>query len=332
MALVPRESRENDRDADDVFRRSAFSNANNVRSSATPSRPTTFREDGSSIKLGFGGTDRTEGAIRDTPLRSAGKSVKRGFRGSDVEPGVVRNTPFSESGTPLRKGFGDFDTPSKVLRQADQAKSRIRRPNRRRQAPPPQGSQKGRVFRGPFDAPDLGLNTGKFSTPRGTFTDTGDAFKTPRGTFSDTGDAFKSPQIISPRSSLRQSDNPRQAAARRLVTRPNKGEDIDRSQDFEQLSGPGIAKLSENAIAQEKGNFSSVVDPISGFRVADLGDPETRLAHDRFFKPQSLGFGEEQSAQALRDADPTRASFQNRFFPSETLGDVGIGKNRRFRV
>jgi len=289
MALVPRESRENDRDTDDVFRRSAFSNARNLRTSATPSRPTTFREDGSSIKLGFGGSDRMEGAVRDTPFRNAGQSLKRGFGGTSAEEGVVRNTPFSQSGTPLRGGFGDFDSPQRAVRAASKP-GRIRRP-----------SQTAR-------------SEARFKLARG--------------------------QTIQER---------QREAAKNLVTGRRRNEERDRSGDLAALSLPGIAGRSEAGVQQVserelfaeneqqlndpgfEGGFQSVTDPLSGFTVPNQGDPKTRAAFERFFNARDSQFlpGQEGEAQKLRDADPTRVAFQNRFFPSETLKDAGV-KNRRF--
>jgi len=290
MALVPRESRENDRDTDDVFRRSAFSNERNTRSSATPSRPTSFREDGSSIRLGFGGSDRMEGVVRDTPLRNAGQSLKRGFRGSSEEEGVVRNTPFSQGGTPRRS------------RQAVSRPPRIRRP---RQA---------------------SRDTASFTLGKG--------------------------------QSIRQRQ---QEAARNLVTAKDKRpgpfdfkpdfKERDEAGDLAALSLPGIAgrseagvkQISERALFAEnaeqlndpdfQGGFASVRDPLSGFSVPNLGDEKTKAAFERFFEARDSNFipGQEGEAQKLRDADPTRVAFQNRFFPSETLADAGV-ENKKFRI
>jgi len=289
MALVPRESRENDRDTDDVFRRSAFSNERNVRSSRTPRRPSTFREDGSSIKLQMGGSDRVEGAVRDTPLRNAGQSFKRGFGGTDAEEGVIRNTPFSEGGTPLRGGFGGFDSPQRAVRRARSRPGRVRRPSSARKS------------------------TASFTLGKG--------------------------------QSVRQRQ---QEAARNLVTFPDKRpgpfdfkpdfKERDPSGDLAALSLPGIAGRSEAGVRQESPEAftapgSSVTDPLSGFSVPNQADPEIRAAFERFFGARDSNFipGQEADAQALRDADPTRVAFQNRFFPSETLADAGV-RNRKFRI
>jgi len=288
MALVPRESRENDRDTDDVFRRSAFSNERNVRTSATPPRPKTFREDGSSIKLGFGGSDRMEGAVRDTPFRNAGQSLKRGFGGTSAEEGVIRNTPFSQSGTPLRGGFGDFDSPQRAVRAAARP-GRVRRPRQK---------------------------------PR-----------------SSTNFTLSKGQSIQER---------QREAAKNLVTEPDKRpgpfdfdsgdfKERDPSGDLAVLSLPGIAGRSEAGVEQISPQAfdvpgSSVRDPLSGFSVPNQGDPEIKAAFERFFEARDSNFlpGQEGDAQRLRDADPTRVAFQNRFFPSETLKDAGV-ENKRFR-
>jgi len=123
-----------------------------------------------------------------------------------------------------------------------------------------------------------------------------------------------------------------QDAARRLVTAPAEGEVRDYGQDQKILQSPGIAGLSKNAVPQKGGFFQSVSDPLSGFSVPNQANEGTRDAFNRYFAGKSGGFygntglaENDFQTQAQRDSDPTRAAFQNRFFASETLKDVGIG-------
>jgi hypothetical protein len=118
-----------------------------------------------------------------------------------------------------------------------------------------------------------------------------------------------------------------QTAAKQLpnVSRPDaSGPQPDTAANQAALLAPGagIAGLSDTAVAQEGANFDSVTDPGSGFTVPNQADPQTRESFNRFFKGGK--------SQKGRDADPTRVAFQNRFFPSETLKDAGVGNNRRF--
>jgi len=294
MAVVPN-IRENDRDTDDVARVSQFSNERNIKRSAAPERPKTFRSDGSSVRLGFGGHDREEGLVRDTPLRGQG-TIKRGFRGSDLGPETIRNTPFSQSGTPLERGFADFDTPSRARRGTEQGRfnrppSRVRPPNKAAAAAPPKP---------------------KFRTERGT------NFSKPAGS---SGSPFGGPFFIKAPFE-KPGDTAREGAARRLVTNTDAGEVRDFAADRELLQGPGIAGLSESAVEQESANFASVTDPTTGAVVPNLADEKTEAAFNRFFAPDDLTFGGDRTKQDMIDADPTRAAFQNQFFESETLKDV----------
>lgn len=168
MAFIP-DFKESDRDTDDRVRASGFFNEAKISKATSPIRPTTFRSDGSSVRLQMGGVDREEAIVRDTSGDQAG-SIKRGFRGSDLSPGIVRNTPFSKSGTPLRGGFADFDTPSKAQRSATRTPSRVRRPN----APPP-GQNKFRTESGTNSGRPPGDSSGQFED--GDFNAQNDLFK-----------------------------------------------------------------------------------------------------------------------------------------------------------
>jgi len=245
--------REPDRDTDDRTRVGDFFRPHKVDSSTTPERPSTFRNDGSSIKLQMGGSDREEGLLND---RGGGDgAIKRGFRGSDVSPGVIRNTPFSLSGSRQTTGLSDFDTPSRAQRLSRPVNARVRRPN-----------SKVKV--------------------KETFT-----------------------------IAERQAAAQRNANASVGLKNPNSREDA------KLLRGPGIASLSDRSVDQKGGSFKSITDPITGFSVPNLADDETGAAFDRFFANDPSSFNQGPS-QSQIDSDPTRAAFQNRFFPSETLADV----------
>lgn len=103
--------------------------------------------------------------------------------------------------------------------------------------------------------------------------------------------------------------------------------------DREALLQAPIAGLDAGAVRQEAGRFKQVSDPVTGLSVPDQGDEETKAAFKRFFDTSFRPDVNSQiPSQRDRNADPTRASFQNAFFPSETLGDLGIGKKRSFRI
>ncbi len=155
----------------------------------------------------------------------------------------------------------------------------------------------------------------------------------------------------------------RRLAARNLVTAPDKrpgpfGFSLDpkpprdKAGDQNALLQAPIAGLSEGAVDQvsegqisslrteareaggsnkRTGGFQSVTDRASGFTVPDQGDKVTREAFKRFFDTSLRpGTNSQIPGQADRDRDPTRAAFQNRFFPSETLSDAGIKKKTFF--
>jgi hypothetical protein len=134
-------------------------------------------------------------------------------------------------------------------------------------------------------------------------------------------------------------------AGRNLVTAENRGStpfDLiqkpprDTAGDANALLQAPIGGLDENAVTQENTRFASVTDPISGHRVPNQADPKTREAFGRFFDTSLENsirtLGSQTPSQRDRNADPTRAAFQNQFFRSETLADVGIGKRKSFRL
>ena len=100
-----------------------------------------------------------------------------------------------------------------------------------------------------------------------------------------------------------------------------------RSQQVGTLFDAPIAGLSEGAVEQTSGNrFATVTDPGTGFSAPNYADDFTREAAQRYFRGGSSGpiLGELSGVnQQTRDADPTRIDFQNQFFPSQTLTDVG---------
>jgi len=130
-------------------------------------------------------------------------------------------------------------------------------------------------------------------------------------------------------------DSPVQGAARRLVSARGRGEVRDDAADQDLLSSPGIARQDENAVQQETQGFSSISASavgLPGVKVPNFADKRTAAAADRFFSGRTLG-NEPTSKISTKQAnkDPTRAAFQNQFFKSQTLADVGIGRqSRRF--
>jgi len=131
-------------------------------------------------------------------------------------------------------------------------------------------------------------------------------------------------------------------AGRNLVSFPDKvrgpfnpfgAEERDFAGDANALLQAPIGGLDVNAVPQESAMFKQVTDPVSGLTVPDQGDEDTKAAFKRFFDTSFRpGVNSQIPSQRDRNADPTRAAFQNRFFPSETLSDLGIGKDRSFRV
>lgn len=131
-------------------------------------------------------------------------------------------------------------------------------------------------------------------------------------------------------------------AGRNLVSAPDKVRSIfnpggapprDFAGDRNALLQAPIAGLDEGAVRQEAGRFKQVSDPVTGLSVPDQGDEDTKAAFKRFFDTSFRpGVNSQIPSQRDRNADPTRASFQNRFFPSETLSDLDIGKRRSFRI
>jgi hypothetical protein len=142
-------------------------------------------------------------------------------------------------------------------------------------------------------------------------------------------------RVTRSRDQVNQADSAAQrSAAENLVSAPDRGEIRDSDFDTAALQSAGIAGLDENAVAQQRGRFSSVSDPETGFTVPNLADPNTNAAFNRFYGGRTT-FGNRKTSNTtgvsnpgFQNQDPTRASFQNRFFPSETLKDVG-GFNRR---
>jgi hypothetical protein len=134
----------------------------------------------------------------------------------------------------------------------------------------------------------------------------------------------------------KRSDSPVQGAARRLVSARGRGEVRDDAADTDLLSGPGIARTDENAVEQKTQGFSSISASavgLPGVGVPNFADKRTAEAANRFFSGRTLG-GSKTSKIPTKFAnqDPTRTAFQNQFFKSQTLADVGIGrdKTRRF--
>ena len=131
-------------------------------------------------------------------------------------------------------------------------------------------------------------------------------------------------------------------AAENLVSSPNRGELRDSDFDFQALASAGVGGLTEGAVKQRNEYFSQVTDTFgSGETVPNLGDQRTKEAFDRYFGGRTQ-FGNRKTSKpsggsgasfgvsnpGFQDKDPTRVAFQNQFFPSETLKDVG-GNNRR---
>ena len=117
-------------------------------------------------------------------------------------------------------------------------------------------------------------------------------------------------------------------AGENLVSRPDKGEVRDRAEDQAALLQSPIAGLSANSVEQQSGSFATTRDPLSGAIIPNLADPDTKAAFERFFETGIDGNPGQTPGQEARDADPTRAAFQNKFFKSETLKDLGF-KNKR---
>lgn len=123
-----------------------------------------------------------------------------------------------------------------------------------------------------------------------------------------------------------------QAGASSLVTASTKGGMFRRAgtesaqtrgENISNLFQAPIAGLGTEAVEQQAANFATVTDPGTGFTVPNLADPTTRDAWNRYQAPNRVILGEfSGESQRLRDADPTRVAFQNRFFASETLKDV----------
>ncbi len=121
-------------------------------------------------------------------------------------------------------------------------------------------------------------------------------------------------------------------AGENLVSAPNKNElpggsrERDREGDVNALLQSPIAGLTQGAVTQQDARFKSVTDPGTGITVPDQGDDATKAAFKRFFDTSFRpGINSQTPSQRDRNADPTRAAFQNRFFRSETLKDLGIG-------
>ena len=122
-------------------------------------------------------------------------------------------------------------------------------------------------------------------------------------------------------------------AARNLVSAPGRGDQRSFGERTGALLAPnaGIAGLNEDAVLQRSGGFESVAG------VPNLADDKTRAAFNRFFGGRTT-FGNKPTSkvsQKQANADPTRANFQNFFFPSQTLADAGVGQrkpNRSFSI
>ena len=129
----------------------------------------------------------------------------------------------------------------------------------------------------------------------------------------------------------------RQQAARNLVTAPDRDQlpdgrfPRDTAGDTDALLQAPIAGLTEGAVGQEDASFKQVTDPGTGLTVPNQADRDTKAAFRRFFDTSFRpGVNSQIPSQRDRNADPTRASFQNQFFPSETLKDSGIKKRTFF--
>jgi len=231
--------------------------------------------------------------------------VKRGFGGSDS--GAIRNTPFTSGGNSNVK-----------VDRGGRSSSR----NASGSTPFTSGGSEGIRI-------DRGSGFGRAGT--------GGRVRSRQPRRPSAPQAERRRAIASP-------ERQRQAG-RNLVSQPDKvkgpfnpfgAEPRDFAGDANALLQAPIGGLTEGAVTQQAGKFKQVTDPVSGFTVPDQADKKTKAAFRRFFDTSlehSIRTGGSQiPSQRDRNADPTRAAFQNTFFPSETLSDLGIGKQKTFRT